>query len=338
MVRLGKTNLQVSRVAFGGIPLQRPSESEAIKVIQHAINLGVNLIDTSIAYGESEIRIGKAIAGRREKVMIATKGIWRDKKTAQYHIDSSLKRLNTNYIDIWQLHGVNTLAGYDNVVSTGGALEAAQESLKAGKIRHIGMSSHSLQVSQKAIASDLFEVIQYPFNFVNNEAAEKLVPLAREYDVGFIAMKPFNGGMMKNANLCIKYLLQFDNVVPDPGIEKTEEIDEIVGIVNSNDWKLTPTDWKRMDKIRAELGDGFCRLCGYCQPCPNGVDLFWLTIVKINYNVWPRQNFLDMHRKPVESAVNCIQCGECEEKCPYQLPIREIVAEGVRLYEQVASQ
>jgi len=171
----------------------------------------------------SEERIGKAIAGRREEVVIATKTGARDRTTAQEHLKLSLRCLNTDYIDIWQFHDVSTFEAYEQVLGPGGAMEAAQEALQAGKIRDIGISSHSMDVALKAVSSGHFETIQFPFNFVTNEAAEELVPLAQEYDLGFIAMKPFAGGMPEDVNLVIKYLLQFDNVVPDPGIEKIEE-------------------------------------------------------------------------------------------------------------------
>lgn len=157
-VRLGKTGLEVSRVGMGGIPIQRPAEDEAIEVIRRTLDLGISLIDTSIGYGDSEMRIGKAIAGRREQVILATKGRWHDKATALENIEQSLKRLNTDYIDLWQFHGVNTLEGYEGVLGPGGAMEAAQAALQAGKIRHIGISSHSPDVARRAVASGRFEM------------------------------------------------------------------------------------------------------------------------------------------------------------------------------------
>jgi aryl-alcohol dehydrogenase-like predicted oxidoreductase len=225
-VVLGKTGLEVSRIGMGGIPIQRPPLREAITVIQHTLNLGINFIDTALAYGDSENRFGKAIAGRREEVIIATKGGWGDKKTTAKHITWSLQRLNTDYIDLWQFHGVSTLEGYEKVTS-GSVLKAAQDALHAGKIRHLGLTGHNIDVALRAVSSGLFETIQFPFNFISHEAADELVSLAREYDVGFIGMKPFAGGNITDAHLAIKYVLQFDTVVPDPGIEKIEEIEEL---------------------------------------------------------------------------------------------------------------
>ncbi|MFX0067949.1 MAG: aldo/keto reductase [Candidatus Hodarchaeota archaeon] len=328
-VRLGKTGLEVSRVGMGGIPITRPPENEAIKVIRRALDLGVNFIDTSIGYGISEERIGKGIADRRNRVILATKG-W-----TQEHLDHSLKRLNTDYIDLWQFHGINTFEDLDSVLGTG--MKMAQEALEAEKIRHIGFSSHSLKVALKAVASGTFETVQFPLNFVSNEALDELVPLAREQDIGFIAMKPFAGGRVNDANLAIKYLLQFDTVVPDPGIEKVEEIEEIVDIVNNRPWELTPQEQQEIEDIRARVGTRFCRQCQYCMPCPQGVHICGVLYLSILWELWPPDWFFSWRyvTNAVESAKNCVQCGECEEKCPYHLPIREMIVENIKFYESV---
>jgi aryl-alcohol dehydrogenase-like predicted oxidoreductase len=265
-IRLGKTGLMVSRVGMGGIPLTRPPEHEAIKVIRRALDLGVNFIDTSFAYGTSEVRIGKAIADRRDQVLLATKTPY-GKARALKRLELSLHQLRTDYIDLWQFHGVNTFKDYDRVLSPGGGMEAAQDALEAGRIRHIGMSSHNLEVTRKAITSGYFETVMFPFNFVENEAADTLVPLAKKHDVGVIAMKAFAGGKLKDATLAITYLLQFDNVVPVPGIENIEEIEEIVGIVNGP-VELTPRQQHVIEDMRTRLTTRFCRQCHDCMPCP----------------------------------------------------------------------
>lgn len=328
-VRLGKTGLKVSRVGMGGIPITRPQENEAIKVIRSALNLGVTFIDTAYGYGTSEERFGKAIADRRDQVILATKG-W-----TQEHLDISLKRLNTDYIDLWQFHGINTFEDLDSVLGTG--MEMAQEALQAGKISHIGFSSHSLKVALKAVASEAFETIQFPLNFVSNEAVDELVPLAREKGIGFIAMKPFAGGRVNDANLAIKYLLQFDTVVPDPGIEKVEEIEEIVDIVNNRPWELTPQEQQETEEIRRRVGTRFCRQCEYCMPCPQGVHICGVLYLPILWELWPPDWFFSWRlvKHSVESAKNCVQCGECEEKCPYHLPIREMIVESLEFYKSV---
>jgi predicted aldo/keto reductase-like oxidoreductase len=338
-VRLGKTNLKVSRIGMGGIPIQRPTEAEAIKVVRRALDLGVNWIDTALGYGTSEERIGKAIADRRDQVIVATKTWVRDKATALEQLEQSLKNLNTDYIDIWQFHNVGDMENYRQILDPGGAMEAAQEALQAGKVRHIGFSSHSLDVALEMVRSDLFETVQFPFNFMVNEIAEKLIPLTQEHDVGFIAMKPLGGGGRLDVTLAIKFLLQFETIVPDPGIQKVEEIEEVVDIVNGS-WKLTEQDWQEIEHVRATLGTRFCRWCEYCAPCPQGVWISVLMNLPSGIKVRGLEQWLagSINVRAVETGKNCIQCGECEAKCPYHLPIREMIAENIAFYERMAAE
>jgi len=335
-VRLGKTGLQVSRVGFGGIPIQRLSEEDAVRVVRHALDLGVTWIDTANGYTTSEERIGKAIAGRRDQLVIATKTGARDRDGAMEHLELSLKRLQTDYIDLWQFHGVSSFEHLDRVLGPGGAMEAALAAQAAGKVRHIGITSHSMEVALKAVPTGHFETLQFPFNYITHEPAQELVPLCRKHDLGFIAMKPFGGGLLDKANISIKYLLQFEGVVPDPGIETEAEIKEIVAIVNGP-WEMTAADKAELEQVRAELGTRFCRRCQYCLPCPQDVQIPSVLNTRSFWKRFPRERFLGGGIKGmVDSARNCIECGECEEKCPYQLPIIEMLQENVAFYDSVA--
>jgi predicted aldo/keto reductase-like oxidoreductase len=330
--RLGKTDLTVSRVGIGGIPIQRPPIDEAIKVVQRALDLGINFVETSIVYGDSEERIGKAIAGRRDKVVLSTKTPKPDKTGASQDLEISLQHLQTDYIDLWQFHNVSNPEKYERVFGSDGAMEVAKEALTSGTIKHIGMSSHNMELALKAVASGLIEAIQYPFNLATPEAADRLVRLAKEYDVGFIAMKPFAGGNIRDAPLALKYLLQFDNVVPLAGVEAVEEVDEIVQITNGS-WALTPNDTTKMEKIRSELGSRYCRQCQYCMPCPQGVVIWQLLYLRTLFNLWPAEEIFPRWEPFVKSAEKCVKCGECEQKCPFHLPIREMMDENVAFYE-----
>lgn len=332
-IRLGKTGLMVSRIGMGGIPIQRPPIEEAIKVITRALDLDVNLIDTSIAYGDSEIIIGKSIAGRREEVILATKGSWRSKETIVENINSSLKRLNTDYIDLWQMHNIQDPNAFTQVTAPGGSIEAAQKALDEVKILHLGFSTHNLDVAMMGVESGLFETVQFPFNFIAREADDKLIAHAKKYNVGFIGMKPFAGGNISNARLALGYVLQHDNVVPDPGIEKLEEIDEIVGLVDDG-IVLSESDWVEMDTLRDELGSRFCRQCMYCMPCSYGVEIWLLTYMKNLFRLWPRDRVIEVFGDRAVTAENCMQCGECEERCPYNLPIRELIQENYAYYQK----
>ncbi len=328
--KLGKTKLVVSRVGMGGIPIVHPPFDEAVRVLQHGFDLGINFVDTAFAYGESEERVGKAVSGNREQIVIGTKSTARDRKTAAEHIEKSLQRLGTRYVDLWQLHGINNLEEYHKALGPDGAIEAGREALKKGTIHHIGISTHIPQVALEAIVSGVFEVIQYPFNFVNNDAENDLVTMAKEHDVGFIAMKPFAGGRLKDPKLALKYLLQFDNVVPDPGVKRIEEIDEIVAIVNGS-WKLTEEDRLKMEETRSGLGTKFCQYCGYCLPCPQQIDIpVLMNALSIGSYA---ESFVQNIARNVELARNCLQCGECERKCPFQLPIRDTIAKSIKMYD-----
>ncbi|UCG03776.1 MAG: aldo/keto reductase [Candidatus Heimdallarchaeota archaeon] len=335
-IRLGKTNLSVSRIGIGGIPIQRPPEETAIKVLQRCFDLGISYIDTSIAYGTSEERIGKAIPDYRDDIVIATKTGWRDKEMANECLEKSLTNLQTDYIDIWQFHNVSTPTAFKQIFKTGGAMEAAQQALEEGKINHIGISTHSLEIARTAITSGEFSIVLFPFNFIRNEPADELISLAQKHDVGFVAMKPFAGGSIKNANIAIKYLLQYDSVLPVAGIEKISEIEEIVEIVKGS-WTLTPRDQEVMKTTHSQLDKTLCRQCGECQPCPQGVHVQMLMITKGMWRLWPREEFLNRWMPPsVKSWSKCDHCEECEDKCPYHLPVRQIISENIEFYKKVA--
>jgi predicted aldo/keto reductase-like oxidoreductase len=336
-IRLGKTELRVSRVGFGGIPIQRLSENEAIAVVRRCLDLGVTFYDTATGYTTSEEHIGKALAGRRDGVVLATKTPARDRETARAHLEQSLKRLNTDHVDIWQFHNVSTEEAYEQLLGPGGAMEVAQEAIAAGKVGHVGVSSHSPGMALKAVSSGLFATIQFPFNFVTHEALEELIPLARRRDVGFIAMKPLGGGLLENVRIAIKYLLQFDDILPDPGIQQVEEIGEIVRIVDGP-WELTSQEQLEMDQIRAQVGTRFCHRCGYCQPCPEGVDIPTVLTIRSFHRRFPPERFRTGNiADAIAGARNCAECGECETKCPYHLPIREMLVENIAFYEHVTA-
>jgi predicted aldo/keto reductase-like oxidoreductase len=335
-IRLGKTGLMVSRVGMGGIPLTRPPLEKVIGFVHRALDMGVNFIDTAIGYSDSEERIGRALDGRREEVYLATKTWASDKETALEHLEISLDRLRTDYLDLWQFHGIMSKEQYEAIMGVGGAMEAAQEAIDDGRVRHIGFSSHSLSIALQLVATDNFETVQFPFNFISHEAANELVPLAKKHDVGFIAMKPFAGGMIKDANLAMKYLFQYDNVLPDPGIERVSEIEEIVDIVNGS-WELTQNQREEIS-IQEETGTRFCRQCQYCMPCPQDVLIHRVLYLQQLYELWPPERFFSWNyvKEGVKSAENCIECGVCEPKCPYQLPIREMIKEKMSFYRMVS--
>lgn len=336
-IRLGKTEMMVTRIGFGGIPIQRVSEDEAVKVVKRCIDFGINFIDTANSYTVSEERIGKAIKGRRDDVLIATKTGAREVEEIEKHLDLSLQRLGTDHIDLYQFHGVNDQANTDKILDPeSGLYEVFDKAKKAGKIRHIGITSHQVDVAKKQVESGLFETMMFPFNFITREPAEDLIPLCRKHDVGFIDMKPMAGGLLDKATIAFKYLFQYPGMVYIPGIEKVQEIEEIMSIYNSPH-EISAEEIKEMQRMRDELGTRFCRRCDYCQPCQQEIPISMLmtfqTFVKRMPPSWYLEN--PMISNAIEKATNCIECGECEERCPYNLPIREMMKENYDLYEQV---
>ncbi len=337
-IRLGRTGMMVSKLGFGGIPIQRVSEDNAVAVVKRCLELGINFLDTANGYTTSEERIGKAIAGKREDVIIATKTGARNTTDMETHLNLSLKRLGVEYIDLYQFHGVSDSKHLDLILSHGGLLSMAEKAKSQSLIKHIGATSHSLDIAKEILKSDRFETIMIPFNFITSEAADELLPLAREHDVGFIAMKPLAGGMLDNVTVAFKYLFQFPDIIPIPGIEKTEEIEEIVDIAEGT-WEMTEAEEKDMQRLRDELGTRFCRRCNYCQPCTAEIPISTIMVSSSFFKRLPTERFFSgMLDNAMEKAADCTDCGECEERCPYKLPIREIMAERVAWYQEMKKQ
>jgi len=337
-IRFGKTGLMVSKIAFGGIPIQRLGISDAVSVVRGAIGLGVNFLDTANAYSDSEEKIGLAIKGMpRDSLVIATKSGARDKKTLLEHLDLSLKRLGVDYVDLYQLHGVSSPEGYDAVFAEGGAFEGLEEAVKAGKARFPAFSSHSVPLACRIMREGKFAAVQLPINYVDDMAAEEAIPLAKELDMGFIAMKPFGGGLLSDARLSMKYLSQFDSIVPDPGIEKLSEMEEIVRLAESGE-KFTEADALEIQKARAELGAHWCHRCDYCQPCPQKIQISTVLTSESFIKRMPRGRVLAFAGGSMDAAKNCVECRECVKRCPYNLNIPELLKEKLIIWDRYLSE
>jgi uncharacterized protein len=331
-LRLGKTGLMVTQLGFGGIPIQRLNEKDAVAVVARCLDLGINFIDTANAYSTSEERIGKAIAGRKEGLILATKSTSRSPEVIIKHLDQSLKMLGVDCIDLYQFHNVSDAKSLEIVLAPQGPRAELEKAKKAGKIRHIGVTCHQIDTAKKAVASDQFETVMFPFNFVTSEALDELIPLARAHDVGFITMKPLAGGMISNARIAFKYLFQFPDIVSIPGIEKVEEIEEIAGLLGS-DPHLTAADKREMEQLKQQLGTRFCHRCDYCQPCKESIAISTVMIFPSLAARLPDEHiYSGFWGSLVEKAAGCSLCGECEERCPYHLPIREMLDEHVQAY------
>lgn len=330
---LGKTGLKVSVVGFGGIPIQRINNDEAKDVIIFAEEKGINFIDTARGYTVSEEYIGKSLEGRRDKWIIATKSMARDKQSMIKDVNQSLTNLKTEYIDLYQLHNVKTMDEYNKVLGEDGAYSALKEFKDQGKIGHIGITSHSLDMLKIAIESGKFETVMYPYNIIENQA-EDLFKRANELGIGVIAMKPIAGGAFNQGILALKYILQNDNITcAIPGMGKIDEVEENSKICDE-DIVLTESDNLEIKAIRETMGTEFCRRCGYCAPCPKGIDIpniFIFQAYKERYNLaeWAEGRYSSLKA----TAKDCIECGSCEEKCPYNLPIRKMLKKARKVFK-----
>ncbi|MBD3182315.1 aldo/keto reductase [Candidatus Poribacteria bacterium] len=336
-VILGKSDLAVTEVGFGGIPIQRLTHKKAVEVVQACIDMGVNYIDTANGYGTSEERIGDAVSDRRGGLVIASKSPGRDAKTYNEHLKLSLKRLQTDYIDLYQFHNVSREDEYEKILAPGGAMEAAQKAREEGVIGHIGITSHKMDMAIKAVKSGLFETLMFPFNYISNESEDELLDLCKQNNIGFIAMKPMGGGLLDDACLSFKYLKQFPHIVPIVGIETLDQMQEIISIVETTT-KVTDADRQAIKNMQEELGKRFCRACDYCQPCPEELPISALTRLRSFAKRFPEERFFgEWGNGLVKRAEDCADCGGCESRCPYDLPVREMIKENVAWYnEQMA--
>ena len=327
LTNLGGTGLMVSEVGFGGIPLTRVSEDEAVALLRAAFDRGWRFFDTARIYGDSEIKLGRALEGRREQVVLASKSLKRGREAVAREIETSLKNLRTSYIDLYQIHNLvkpEEVAGLDDPEGTYQALLQAQ---REDKVRHIGFSSHHPDVAIQAIETGRFATVQFACNFVEDQAAGRVFAAAKARGMGCIAMKPLGGGLLGRADLCFGWLQGQEGVVPIPGMQSMAELEEIAGLYETRR-PLGPADLAEMERIRQELGPRFCHRCGYCLPCPNGVDIPRVMLFTSQKRRFPPRQLIDKCRESVFKAEeSCMACGECSERCPYELPIPDMLAE-----------
>ena len=323
---LGKTGLRVSRMGFGGIPIQKVDASVPRKLMERLAERGVNYIDTARGYTVSESFLGEALeGGLREKFVLATKCMSRTKEAMAQDIETSLHNLRTDYIDLYQIHNPS-LAELEQVATPGGALEALLEAKAAGRIGHIGVTAHMASVFEKALTMDWVETVMFPYNIVETQG-EALMQRCREQNVGFICMKPMAGGALEDARLALRFIRQNENVsVVIPGMYDVREIDQNLEAMEDVS-PLTEAEKAKLDAIRKELGTQFCRRCNYCQPCTAGISISGIFVLEGYLNRyglgdWARQRYAAMGQK----AGDCVGCGACEKRCPYQLPIRQMLA------------
>ena len=323
-VTLGKTGLKISRMGFGGIPIQRIDREGTKVLMKRLLEEGINYIDTARGYTVSEEFLGYALEGIRDRFVLATKSMSRTKEAMAADIEKSLSNLRTDYIDLYQVHNPN-LDQLEQVISPGGALEALSEAKKAGKIGHIGLTAHSVAVFERALELPWVETIMFPYNIVASQG-EELMHRCTEKNVGFIDMKPLAGGAIEDASLALRFVCANPDVtVVIPGMYDLAEIEQNLKAVN-DETPLTEEEKAGFEQVRKELGSNFCRRCNYCAPCAAGINipgvfLFAGYLERYGLADWAKDRYSSL---PVKASA-CIECGACETRCPYELPIRQMM-------------
>ncbi|MCQ2308998.1 MAG: aldo/keto reductase [Bacteroidales bacterium] len=316
LVKLGNTGFTVNKNGFGALPIQRISRDEAARLLRKAYDNGITYFDTARFYTDSEEKIGYAMADIREKIIIATKtgattaeAFWKD-------LDTSLGLLKTDYIDLYQFHNPSFCPKPGD---GSGLYEAMLEAKRQGKVRHIGITNHRLNVAREAVESGLYETLQFPFSYLASEKDIEIVNLCKEAGMGFICMKALSGGLITDSATAYAYLNQFDHVLPIWGVQKEAELDEFISYQ-----KEAPvmTD-ERREKIRKDkemLSGDFCRGCGYCLPCPAGIYIPDCARMSLYLRRAPLSVYLgDEYKEKMAKVKDCLHCGQCKKKCPYGL-------------------
>ncbi len=326
---LGKTGIEAVRLGFGGIPIQRVSEAQAIDVVAYALEKGMDFVDTSRVYTTSEGRIGKALKLSGKKPAVATKSFNRSADGIRKDVDISLKELQLEYIDLYQCHGISTEEEYKLITAPGGAYHGLLKARDEGLIGHIGITGHSLSVLEKVVDDGLFDTIMICYSFLEPAAAEKVIPKAREKQIGMIAMKPFSGGVIEAPEVALKWVLSCPDILVLAGVEDKKLIDQNWNVFQGG-YELTDEERQTMERICKEYDRRFCRRCDYCLPCPAEIPIQFV----MGARSFVKRMGLGALKTPMfarmwEKAANCTECGECMPRCPYELPIPEMIKENM---------
>lgn len=328
--RLGKTGLMVSVIGFGSLIIPRISHDEAVQVIRHALDLGINFIDTAKSYGDSEEKVGSAISDRRDQCIITSKSLADNADTFMSDIELGLKRLNTDKIDLYQIHNLSSSDKLEKTLRPDGLLDCLKEVRKSGKIDFIGFSGHKKDILIEAIKTDEFDFVEMPINVVDRNTWYDVLPLAIERDMGIISMKPLAGGALTDLSpeiisLALRYAVQQDISTAIVGMRSLAEVEQ--NIQAGVDIKpLSQSEERALLDAADSLSKTFCRQCEYCLPCDQGLDIPTIFILYKHFTRFSAHESARKRYASLKVKVDaCIECGKCEERCPYQLPIREML-------------
>lgn len=329
-VTLGKTGIEVSKNGFGALPIQRIEKKDAVYLLQKAFYHGINYFDTARGYTDSEEKVGAAFSYIRDKIIISTKTTAQNADDFWKDLETSLSLLQTDYIDIYQFHNPSFCPKPEDGT---GLYEAAVKAKEQGKIRHIGITNHRLAVAKEAIASGLYETMQFPFCYLATEQDLEIVDLCKKENMGFIAMKALSGGLITDSALAYAYLSQFDHVVPIWGVQRERELDEFLSYQEQPP-VLTEEMKARIEADKIELAGEFCRGCGYCMPCPAGIEINNCARMSLMLRRAPQQEFLTPEwQEKMKKIEGCLSCGKCKSKCPYELDTPELLKKNYEDYQ-----
>lgn len=331
-ITLGSTGITTRQNAFGALPVQRADKETAVAILRRAYEGGMTFFDTARAYSDSEEKLGEAFDGMREKIFLATKTMAKTPEQFWEQLETSLQMLRTDYIDIYQFHCVAQC--YRPGDGTG-MYECMLEAKAQGRIRHIGVTAHNIEVAMECVASGLYETMQFPFSYLSSEKEIALVNACREAGMGFIAMKGLAGGLIHDSKAAMAYMSQFDNVLPIWGVQRMAELEEWLAFMDE-----TPsyTDEIRafVEKEKEELAGDFCRGCGYCMPCPVGIQINTCARMSLLLRRAPSKSWLtEQMQAEMKKIEDCLHCGKCAGKCPYGLDTPELLAKNLEDYKKV---
>ncbi len=331
-IRLGNTGIETPQNAFGALPIQRADMETAIRILKRAYEGGMTFFDTARAYSDSEEKLGKAFEGMRDKIFIASKTMAHTPEEFWSQLNTSLNKLNTEYIDLYQFHCADIC--YRPGDGTG-MYECMLEAKEQGKIRHIGITAHKLGVAEAAVDSGLYETLQFPLSYLASEKEIALVDKCQEAGMGYIAMKAIAGGLITNSKAAFAFISQFDQVLPIWGIQKESELEEWLGYMYEAP-SMTEEIKAYIEQEKKELSGDFCRGCGYCMPCPVGIQINNSARMSLMLRRAPSENWLTPKvQESMEKIELCLECGECSSKCPYELNTPELLKKNYEDYKKV---
>lgn len=331
-VTLGKTGITVEKNSFGALPIQRISRQDAVSLLRKAYEHGVTFYDTARWYSDSEEKLGEAFDGIRDKIYIATKTGAKDADSFWRDLNTSLTNLRTDYIDIYQFHNPPFCPKPNDGT---GLYEAMLEARNKGMIRHIGITNHRISVATEAIESGLYETLQFPFSYLASDNDLEIVEKCRKANMGFIAMKALSGGLITNSAAAYAYLAQFEHVLPIWGVQRESELDEFLSYID-NPPILNDELKAVIESDRKELSGEFCRGCGYCMPCPVGIEINNCARMSLLIRRSPSEKQLTPEaRAKMKLIEKCLHCGHCKSKCPYGLDTPALLEKNYKDYCEI---